>query len=313
MNPVKEQLLLFQAFAAHARAIVAAKDLEGRYIYANPEYCRMVGKTEEECLGHTDDELLPPSTAQQSRLTDAHVIRTRETVHIEETAPVEGHRRHYLSVRFPIHDEHGNVYATGQVSTEITECKRLQDKLRAQAELDSLTGCYNRRKLFELAESEIRRAARYHYALTVMMLDVDNFKSINDSYGHAAGDRVITGIAELCRNSLRENDMLARLGGDEFVILLPHTKLREGMELARRIRQRINQWSIDSDDGRAITVTTSIGVAQKNATLVDFDQLLGAADAALYQAKKDGRNCIRPHLKRWLGPGLSSIFSVAGR
>lgn len=313
MEHIERQQLIFQAFAERSRAIVSARDLEGRHVFVNAEYCRLLHRPESECLGRTVDELLPPDWARQSRLADEHVMHTRETVDTEETLLVDGESRHFLSVRFPIHDEHGELCATGQVATDITANKRLEDELRDQAERDALTGCYNRRKLFDIAEGEVSRAARYRNPLSVLMLDIDNFKDINDRYGHAVGDQVIRGMADICRDALRVNDTLARLGGDEFVILLPHTRLQEAMGLAHRIRQAIRQWRPSGEDGEVILVTASMGVAQQTSSLSRFDQILGAADASLYQAKEDGRNCIRPSLGRWHVHGLRSIFAIAGR
>jgi len=309
----QQELLLFRAFAEHADAMVAAKDLEGRYIYVNPAYCRLLGRTEQDCLGHTDDDLLPQEWARRSQASDTLVINRRETLHLEEAVQVDGVQRHYLTARFPIHDAHGELCATGQVATDITDNKQLEDELRERAERDPLTGCYNRAKLLEVATAENSRANRYRYPVTALMLDIDHFKAVNDRHGHAAGDRVISGIAQLCGASLRANDTLGRLGGDEFAILLPHTDLHEGMELARRIRQAVRQWSTTDDRGQPVRATVSIGVAQKHDVRSSFEQLLAEADAALYRAKADGRNCIRPHLRRWRAPDLRALFNIGAR
>jgi len=166
------------------------------------------------------------------------------------------------------------------------------EKLTLLATIDSLTGAYNRRHFLELAGTEIARSRRYRNPVSVLMLDIDFFKKVNDQYGHAAGDEALRKVSDACSNSLREQDIFGRLGGEEFAIILPETSLARGIEIAERIRKTIEALSIKIDSVE-FNVTISIGLAQLSQdsklkqTALD---LLQIADLALYQSKENGRN-----------------------
>jgi diguanylate cyclase (GGDEF)-like protein/PAS domain S-box-containing protein len=187
----------------------------------------------------------------------------------------------------------GEIEYLVTVGIDITESKQLAIKLEQQAHEDYLTGTSNRRYFMELAEQELNRAARYDNQLSIFMMDIDFFKRINDTYGHKAGDQVLKKLAEVCRETLREVDILGRVGGEEFAILLPETDREESIEVAERLRAALAEAKVQLEaDGLAIQFTVSIGVASlvsKNNTL---DMLLNLADKALYKAKESGRNKI---------------------
>lgn len=157
---------------------------------------------------------------------------------------------------------------------------------------DELTGAFNRRYILGVAESEHLRARRSGHAFSVAILDVDSFKSINDTYGHPAGDLVLREFAALCRRHARITDYFARYDGDEFMFVLPETDQPEAMDFAERLREAIAAASV-AYRGEAIRVTASIGVA---AALRDesIDELLARADSALYEAKDKGKNALVP-------------------
>ena len=154
---------------------------------------------------------------------------------------------------------------------------------------DSLTSLYNRRHLFELADREFQRARRYQLPLSVMMVDIDEFKRVNDTYGHAIGDQVLQGVAECCRKELRGVDVIGRYGGDEFVALLPETGLSEACQVAERLRKTIAERVLDTKAGR-VTVTVSLGIAVLDDDQLTPETLLDHADQSLYRAKQNGRN-----------------------
>lgn len=162
-------------------------------------------------------------------------------------------------------------------------------ELRRMATLDYLTEVFVRRHFMDVAEREVKRCKRYGYPLTMCMLDVDHFKMVNDSYGHAAGDEVLKFIAAKCAETLREIDILGRIGGEEFAICLPQTPIAEAKSVADRCHGVIEEAAIDLGDGEQVKVTVSIGLAewQEGETLED---LLRRADRALYDAKDKGRN-----------------------
>jgi two-component system cell cycle response regulator len=167
----------------------------------------------------------------------------------------------------------------------------VSDKERYEwlASTDALTGCLNRRALHDKLEHELDRARRYNLALTVMMIDLDRFKEINDSRGHLVGDSVLSQIGEMLRHEVRSVDIVARYGGEEFVIALPDTPLDGGLKFAERVRERVNIHEFDPKDH--VGATVSIGVATYAADeLETADALVARADAALYRAKTTGRN-----------------------
>ena len=165
----------------------------------------------------------------------------------------------------------------------------LYAEVQRLATTDSLTGLYNRHRFFELGEHEIHRFQRFHDSLSAIMLDLDNFKEINDIYGHASGDRVLESVAERARASVRLIDILGRYGGDEFCILLPNADLSEARCIAERIRQAIFDEKIMTEHGEVL-LSISLGVAQAGAETQSLADLLARADAALYSAKQSGRN-----------------------
>ncbi|WP_375391055.1 GGDEF domain-containing protein [uncultured Sphingomonas sp.] len=170
-------------------------------------------------------------------------------------------------------------------------CDELE--LRMIAQIDQLTGALTRRGFVEQAEREMARSRRYGRPSTLVMLDVDHFKSVNDSYGHATGDRVLHQISEIAGSGLRPTDMFGRLGGEEFGLLLPETGGDEAMVVAERIRQAIANYSLPVSEGRTLQVTASFGVAALTPRLTSVPAWLESADAMLYAAKSVGRNCVR--------------------
>jgi two-component system cell cycle response regulator len=165
-----------------------------------------------------------------------------------------------------------------------------QEEMRQLAEIDPLTGVYNRRALMEKLEQEMDRAARYATRLTGMMIDIDNFKQINDAYGHLVGDKVLKQLSSLVRREQRSVDILARSGGEEFVVLLPETTVTESRNFAERILKRVATYDF-GEPGRPVRVTISIGVASyPDERVSDGQSLLRLADSHLYRAKSDGRN-----------------------
>ncbi len=168
-------------------------------------------------------------------------------------------------------------------------------ELAALANQDPLTACFNRRHFMTLAENELQRAIRYKRPLSLVMLDIDQFKNFNDQYGHQIGDQVLCALVNLCQKKLRKIDVLGRYGGEEFVILLPETIADGGLQAAERLRQRIEKMKIASIKTKLL-VTVSMGVASLDSDFnpaQTLDMLIKRADQALYAAKSAGRNCVR--------------------
>jgi len=174
-----------------------------------------------------------------------------------------------------------------------------REKLVRAGLTDVLTGWYNRRYLQSRLREEVILARRYNQSLVCLLLDIDDFKDINDSHGHLAGDAVLREVAHRVKGQVRGSDVAARFGGDELAVLLPHTDEAAGVRMAERIRNAVSSTPISIDPRTAVTVTISVGVAQdaptRSRTEPDLigEALLQEADAALYQAKADGRDQVR--------------------
>ncbi len=176
------------------------------------------------------------------------------------------------------------------VIQDITDRKELEWRLAREASTDPLTGCANRRRFLELARQEIVRVRRYGGSLSVLALDLDHFKKVNDRHGHHVGDLALQMLVQVCHATLREEDTVGRLGGEEFAILLPQTPAERAVEVAERVRRAVEAARVDLEPDPSVRFTTSVGVASLEAADKDIDALLGRADRALYQAKESGRN-----------------------
>lgn len=183
-----------------------------------------------------------------------------------------------------------------RLRTEIAERRRLEQQLRVLAATDPLTGLANRRHWLDIAEQEIGRSRRHGEPLAVLVIDLDFFKTINDSHGHAVGDRALVAFAQVCRDQLRGHDTVGRMGGEEFAILLPATDLAAAADAAERIRRAVDSVTVPLGGAEPVRLSVSIGVALVGAADTDIDVAIARADEALYRAKQTGRNrvCVTP-------------------
>lgn len=178
-------------------------------------------------------------------------------------------------------------YAT--IIKDVSENRSKEKELLKLASTDPLTGAFNRREFKSLAEQEGIRSQRYNRPLSVMMLDIDHFKDLNDTYGHAAGDLGLQNFTASCSEALRNMDILGRWGGEEFVVILPETEIEGAIVIAERLRKVVEESSFISGTNK-ISFTVSIGVAQYKPEETTVDAPLARADEAIYNAKKQGRN-----------------------
>ncbi len=171
---------------------------------------------------------------------------------------------------------------------------RAETHLRRLASEDDLTGVYNRRHILTLAEHEWARVERYGGSFSLIVLDVDHFKRVNDTHGHAAGDKVLQTLASVCRTQMRHTDIVGRLGGEEFLIVLPNTDECAAVRAGEHLRSTLAATAIKVED-RQLKVTVSLGIASHHdhAATVSLENLIKEADDALYAAKTAGRNRVR--------------------
>ncbi len=168
-------------------------------------------------------------------------------------------------------------------------------KLYELATKDGLTKLYIYRHFYALLETELKRAKRYKHVLSLLMMDIDNFKNINDTYGHLVGDRVLKEIAATIKNTVRNIDIPARYGGEEFTVILPETNSKDARIIAERLRVNISNIEVAIDEENTIKPTISIGIAEYPTCSDNEQELIDLADKALYKAKNDGKNCIYEH------------------
>jgi diguanylate cyclase (GGDEF)-like protein len=175
--------------------------------------------------------------------------------------------------------------------TDITDLARTADQLEKLATTDSLTGLCNRRQFVALADREVGRFRRYGRPLSMLVLDIDKFKAVNDRFGHDVGDQMIQHVGNLCEENKRNPDAVARVGGEEFAILLPETDLESSCIVAERLRRMVAERPLETG-GMRVPVTISVGVAELNPAMTGTSDLMKLADRMLYEAKRSGRNRI---------------------
>jgi diguanylate cyclase (GGDEF)-like protein len=186
----------------------------------------------------------------------------------------------------------GDIYTQlylNKKELEIESHQKQNVELQEMAYIDPLTGTMNRRKFDELSQIELERSNRYKSELSFLMLDIDHFKKINDTYGHDAGDEVLKHFSSICLSMARNLDIVARIGGEEFVVMLRETDSDGALIFAERFREKISN-SVVNHDGKSIKYTLSIGISSRQDNDKDAKAILQRADKALYGAKNSGRN-----------------------
>jgi diguanylate cyclase (GGDEF)-like protein/PAS domain S-box-containing protein len=287
---IKSQQNLLNAVLDNADAYIYMKDIDRTFQYVNSKVAELFGDSAENIIGKKDTDVLSIKVAEHFHLSDKKVFETNEKQVIEESSEDEsGELRHYISTKIPYQLE-GGVPALIGFSTDVTELYALKEEFRKQANTDSLTELYNRRYFIDHAEREFYRAKRHLRIVSLISIDIDHFKNINDSYGHPAGDKVLISVAKCLLPCIRQEDILARIGGEEFSILLPETTLQSAKAVAERIRLNQSNLSLEGEWNGKITLTVSIGVTCIRFEDDTFDDFFTRADKALYQAKALGRN-----------------------
>ena len=185
------------------------------------------------------------------------------------------------------------VWLTAKLSLQSAVDMLRVIRLEHEVVTDALTGVFNRRYLDNRLLEELARSRRYGFPLSVIFIDIDHFKRVNDIHGHPIGDTVLTGVAQCISSGLRDTDVAARFGGEEFVVLAPHTSLEGATDVAERLIKAIEVQGFDLPDApKSLRITCSAGVAALGDAQMDTLALLAVADKNLYRAKQEGRNCV---------------------
>ncbi|WP_421259775.1 sensor domain-containing diguanylate cyclase [Aeromonas sp. 600774] len=286
-----EQHQLLEIILANVDAHIYMKDSQHRFLYVNQKVCALLGLPAEQIINRSDNELFSPHGANQLWQLDNRVFETGELQAGEESlTDTEGKQHYYWSVKVPFKLADGTPTLIG-ISSDITELHQLKEQLQYQSVRDSLSGLYNRRFFFEVCEKNLSMNMRHQLTSVLIVLDVDQFKCINDRYGHPLGDQALIHLGRVMQSVLRSEDVLARIGGDEFAILLPNTTLSAAASLAERLRKQVMQSPLPLADGDELVITISAGLVE-NSKGEQMESLYARADQMLYQAKQSGRNCV---------------------
>lgn len=275
-----------------AHDLVWSADIDGNWTYLNRASYAIYGLEPGEMLGRPMSDFYSLDYAKENTRVFEKIIQGQElvqyeTVHID----VKGHT-HHLSFNAKAHyDNNGNVMHISGTARDISEQKAFQKQLTFQAEHDALTGLFNRRYFQQELERTVSRVARNSTPCALCYIDLDQFKYINDTLGHAAGDQLLIEISKLLNSYVRDGDLLSRFGGDEFTLLLYNINKEDLMRVAENFRSRFEQYKFFYDS-KSFNITCSIGMAIIDNQTDSADEVLSHADLACNMAKTQGRNCI---------------------
>ncbi|HPF20109.1 MAG TPA: diguanylate cyclase [Syntrophomonas sp.] len=290
--------LVFNSANALQSITTYKEDEDGIYVDVNERLCSTIGLSREEIIGRSwidinlfansdDKHLIKLLIARDKRIDNLELItynRQGEKIHGLLTSEIIAINNQQFAFSM-VHDITEFRRIEKELAEKNQQLEELNQLLSRQATRDDLTGLYNRRHIFAILNKEIIRSKRYGYPLSLMMLDLDKFKAVNDNYGHQFGDFMLQKTARILLSNIRETDRLGRYGGEEFLLILTHTDLQAAEVVAQRIINAVAQASFGEDQ---IKITISIGVCDYQGE--SRDKFVQCADDLLYQAKKAGRN-----------------------
>ncbi|NYT61505.1 diguanylate cyclase [Alcaligenaceae bacterium] len=270
--------------------LVVKLKVDGSHTYANPAFLKLYGVREEELEGKQYWNAVLP---EDRHLADDYFEQMRQppynaTCNLRSNT-VEGIRYLHWAGQALL-DDNDKVNGFICIGRDVTQQIQHLNKLEEQAQKDQLTGLANRRHFMHMAGIEFARSQRYKHSLSLLALDIDHFKTINDTYGHQAGDLVLQKFSDVFHDVLREVDIIGRIGGEEFAVLLPETDLESASKVAQRLLNAIAENHVTLSNSAVINYTASVGVAALSEQSDSLSVLLNCADTALYQAKNLGRN-----------------------
>lgn len=271
---------------------VFSREMDGTVSYISKAAEKILGKNQGEMIGRNWHGILDlfPDEMELAVASDAICSENKVPPPLELKYNRPDGSAGVLEIyKHPVCDADGEVAYIEGIVREITERKRIEMELEQLATIDPLTGIFNRWRFLEQVSLEQGRSRRYGHDLTFMMLDLDHFKKVNDTYGHQAGDEVLKTFAACCKGQLRSTDFMGRVGGEEFAILLVETSGDEGVQIADRLREKIMSHPAEYE-GQSIAFTVSIGLTTFEKDDLFVKDLFQKADKALYQAKEGGRN-----------------------
>ncbi|MFA6187687.1 MAG: diguanylate cyclase [Sulfuricurvum sp.] len=262
------------------------KDKDFNYLGCNEAFLKFVGKTKEDMLNHNDFELFSEDLASLFREMDTKMLEKNEiSSNCEWIKYPNGEEKYLITKKIPFHYNEEDIGILG-ISRDITELHLSQQKIKAQSYIDELTKLHNRKSYNERIEELVSLKKRYGTPFSMIMYDIDNFKSVNDTYGHKVGDNVLLKMSELIKSLLRETDYIFRIGGEEFIILLTETNLESAIPAATKICKSVEENLIHITNN---PITISIGLSEVNESDSE-ETIFKRADELLYKSKNSGKN-----------------------
>ena len=298
--------LILDTLLSLSQDVIYFKDVDSRFILNNGMHARLFGKNDpRELTGKSDADFYPREQADIYRQEELRIMQTGIPLldRVQKAVNANGEPVVYSSRKFPLYDQNGNTIGTWGISRDITKLVEAEEKimkvnakLAELALIDDLSGLYNQRHFNKVLKTNIdlytrKRLEGVKANFCLLYLDVDGFKQINDIYGHVTGDAVIRHIGSLLASNVRSSDTAFRYGGDEFAIILQDINIKIGRVLGDRLRSIIEQNPLVME-GHEIPLSASLGIIDYNNEKT-ISELVKKADAKLYQAKSEGRNCLR--------------------
>jgi len=273
-------------------------DRDYRIVKFNEAYSRMKNMSAKDLFGKKCYEALHDRSSVCEDCVLVKTFQSKDPCAKEKRVTQANGTEMWLEIyTYPILDQQKNVTHVVEYTRDITDRKKAEEEKKQLIEnlnylstTDSLTGLRNRRALTDTLHQEIERTQRYDTDLSLILCDLDKFKLINDTYGHAAGDAALQAVSEALKTSLRKTDILGRYGGDEFMIILPETSLAAAKMLAEKVRLAVSEIELSVGNNKRIGLSLSLGVAGCCAPAENLDTLVRLADSALYESKQGGRN-----------------------
>ncbi len=287
LQGLQAEIHALQASLDNIPAPIFAKDAQGRYTSCNQAFVDYLGLPRERILGKSVHDVAPAHLADIYERADQQLLASGgKQVYEAQVKWADGSQREVIFYKAVFRDRHGHVAGQAGAIFDITDRKQLEHGLRELAQTDSLTGLLNRRSFIERASTALAQARSLGTPLAVLLFDIDHFKQINDTHGHAAGDAVLCHLARLTREQLQGDALFARIGGDEFAVLL--TGATEARTVASRLPAWVSMQPLTFEQ-RPLFCEISLGAAVVIAADHDIDSALRQADTALYEAKRLGR------------------------
>jgi len=284
---LEKQKLMFESLFNGSRDAIAVLDMQSNFINVNPEYSYLTGLSKEKLLKTSCMSLTHPDDIESSEQAILEVKRTGYIKEFEKRC-ITKDKIIFVSMSMSLLSNPDIILISAR---DISYIKRKEKELKKLASIDPLTHLYNRRYFSNTAKHILHLAKREKKNLSLLMIDIDKFKNVNDKYGHKSGDNVLVRFSKILKKYSRKSDVSCRFGGEEFILLLPQTDVGGALVIAQKLRVAIEELKIPLEDGNILNFTISIGISQVDLRNdEDIEAVIRRADEALYDAKNSGRN-----------------------